>query len=50
MEKRRNLMKEYEDRRNVKQEDYAAERSRRIELRNSKFISNLLSRKKIVAD
>jgi len=50
VEKRRNLMKEYEDRRNVKQEDYAAERSRRIELRNSKFVSNLLSRKKIVAD
>lgn len=35
VEKRRNLMKEYEDRRNVKQEDYAAERSRRIELRNN---------------
>merc|ERR1712191_11369 len=33
VEKRRNLMKEYEDRRNVKQEDYAAERSQRIELR-----------------
>ena len=42
VEKRRKLMQEYEDRRKIKQEEYAAQRSRRIELRNSKLTSNLL--------
>jgi len=35
-------MQEYEDRRKVKQEEYAAQRSRRVELRNSKLILNIL--------
>merc|ERR1719357_998048 len=35
VEKRRKLMQEYEDRRKVKQEEYAAQRSRRVELRNN---------------
>lgn len=40
VEKRRKLMQEYEDLRKLKQEEYAAQRRRRIELRNSKFIFN----------
>ena len=35
MEKRRKLMKDYEDLRKRKQDEYEAQRLRRIELRNS---------------
>ena len=37
VEKRRKLMQEYEDIKRKKQDDYAAQRRRRIELRNSNF-------------
>lgn len=39
VEKRRKLMQEYEDLRKQKQEEYDAQRRRRIELRNSKFLN-----------
>merc|ERR1712071_191651 len=35
VEKRRKLMQEYEDRRKLKQDEYIAQRSQRIELRNN---------------
>ncbi len=38
VEKRRKLMQEYEDIKRRKQDDYAAKRRRRIELRNSNLI------------
>ena len=40
MEKRRKLMKDYEDLRKRKQDEYEAQRRRRIELRNSKTRKN----------
>lgn len=43
MEKRRKLMQEYEDLRKLKQDQYAAQRRRRIELRNSKLIIFVLA-------
>ena len=42
MEKRRKLMKDYEDLRKRKQDEYEAQRRRRIELRNSKTRKNYI--------
>ena len=42
VEKRRKLMKDYEDLRKRKQDEYEAQRRRRIELRNSKTRKNYI--------